>query len=97
MNAWRWVDPRIEQVKLSGIRAYLVGRGWKETPSGNPTLLRFDAADSPQGALFQMLPAKEDFRDFAQSVTYLITTLSEIEDRHPVDILNDILSQQGSQ
>jgi hypothetical protein len=97
MNAWRWVDPRIEQVNVSGLRAYLLARGWKEVPSGSPALLRFEAAGASNCSLFQMLPAREEFRDFAQSVTYFITTLSEIEDRHPVDVLSDILTHQGSQ
>ena len=47
--------------------------------------------------VFYMVPASDRFSDFAQSITYLITTLSEIEDRHPVDILNDILRHQSGE
>ncbi len=92
MNPWRWVDPRIETVSLADLRAYFARRGWKTVPSPNSGLLRFDApAHDGVAPFFQMVPASEDFADFRQRVTELITTLSEIEDRHPVAVLTDIL------
>ena len=38
-----------------------------------------------------MVPASEEFADYRMRIAELITTLSEWEDRHPVEILNDIL------
>jgi hypothetical protein len=92
MNPWRWVDPRVEQVRLANVRSYLLHRGWLLKASPNPTLLRFEEppgrGDPP---LFQMVPSSEQRQDFRQRMVELITTLSEIEDRHPVEVLDDIL------
>jgi hypothetical protein len=41
----------------------------------------------------QVVPASEQFADYRQRVTELITTLSEIEGRHPVAVLDDILGE----
>ncbi len=93
MNPWRWVDPRIEAVGVAELRTYLTGRGWKLVPNPNTHLLRFETPAKKGGlALFQMLPASEEFADFRQRVSELVTTLSEIEDRHPLAVLDDILN-----
>src|SRR5262249_48911606 len=98
MNPWRWVDPRVDSVRLIGVRNYLLGRGWLLSPNPNPNLLRFERPSDKNGKpSFYMVPASDRFSDFAQSITYLITTLSEIEDRHPVDVLNDILRHQSAE
>jgi hypothetical protein len=98
MNPWRWVDPRVRSVQLAGVRSYLLGRGWLLSPNPNPSLLRFERPSDENGKpFFYMVPASDRFCDFAQSVAYLITTLSEIEDRHPVAILNDILQHQAGE
>jgi hypothetical protein len=95
MNPWRWVDPRVQSVRLAAVRAYLVHRGWALKPNPNPNLLHFERPSEENGkAVFYMVPASDHFSDFAQSIINLITTLSELEDRHPVEILNDILQQQ---
>jgi len=92
MNPWRWVDPRIEAVRLADLRAYFAGRGWKLVSHRNPNLLRFEAPVTGGGpSFFQMVPASEEFADFRQRLAELVTTLSEIEGRHPVSVLNDIL------
>ena len=96
MNPWRWVDPRVRSVRLAGVRAYLLGRSWSLKPIANPKLLRFERPAAENGKpVFFMVPASDQFSDLVQSITYLITTLSEFEDRHPVEILNDILQHQG--
>jgi hypothetical protein len=93
VNPWRWVDPRVARVRVADIRAYFLGRGWKPGLSSNPNLLRFEEATSPgQTPLFQMVPASEQSPDYCQRVTELITTVSELEDRHPVAILEDMLA-----
>lgn len=92
MNPWRWVDPRIEAVRIADLRDYFASRGWKLVPNPNPNLLRFEApAEGGGRSFFQMVPASEQFADFHQRIAELVTTLSEIEDRHPVALLNDIL------
>jgi hypothetical protein len=94
MNPWRWVDPRVASVRLAEVRTYLSSRGWQLAPNPSPNLLRFEKPGEENGRPFSyVVPASDDCSDFTQSITYLITTLSELEDRHPVEILNDILRQ----
>ncbi|MBI1915201.1 MAG: hypothetical protein HYS12_10750 [Planctomycetes bacterium] len=95
MNPWRWVDPRIQNVRVANVQSYFARRGWSLQPNPNPNLLRFERLARGKGPpLFQMVPSSEEFADFRQRVAELITTLSELEDRHPVAVLEDILSEQ---
>jgi hypothetical protein len=94
MNPWRWVDPRIQSVRLADVQSYFLRQGWKLKPNPNTNLLRFEKpADGGSQPLFQMIPATEHFADYRQRLVELVTTLSELEDRHPIAVLNDILSQ----
>jgi hypothetical protein len=92
MNPWRWVDPRVKLVRVAELRAYLLGRGWKLTHAPNPRTLLFEGPASDGGEPFILaVPSSEDFTDYPRHIAELITTLSEIEDRHPVEVLNDLL------
>jgi hypothetical protein len=92
MNPWRWVDPRVTQVGLADLQAYFLRKGWKPKPNPNPNLLRFEKATAEKSPLFQVIPASEQFADYRQRVVELITTLSELEDRHPVTVLEEVLT-----
>jgi hypothetical protein len=97
MNPWRWVDPRVSSIRLGAIRAYLEMHGYSQKPSANPTLLRFEADARQNGTgHFFVLPASESAADYVQAITYLLTTLSELEDRHPVAIVEEILRRQAA-
>jgi hypothetical protein len=98
MNPWRWVDPRIRSVRLEGVRRYLESRGWTWKPGPNAAMIYFEAPSGDNGKDLPVcvLPAAEQVGDFVQSLTYFLTTISEIEDRHPVTILEDILQLQGA-
>jgi hypothetical protein len=92
MNPWRWVDPTIEAVRLADVQAYFLAQGWKLRPNPNPNLLRFEKAmDGESQPIFQMVPTSEHAADYRQRLAELITTLSELEDRHPAEVLGDIL------
>jgi len=93
---WRWVDPRVEQVRLADLRAYLLGRGWKPKEYPQPEVIVFQQS-APEGRepVVQVLPASEKTRDFRRSVIEAITSLSALENRHPVEILNEILGPAG--
>jgi hypothetical protein len=95
VNPWRWVDPRVRAVRLADLRAYLLGRGWKLRPSPNPKTLLFErpGIDSAN-SLVQAIPSSEDFSDYSRHIAEFITVLSEIEDRHPVAVLEDMLQQR---
>jgi hypothetical protein len=95
MNPWRWVDPRIQNVRVANVESYFLHRGWSRQANPNPNLLRFERLARGNGPpLFQMVPSSEEFADFRQRIAELITTLSELEDRHPVAVLEDILREQ---
>ena len=97
MNPWRWVDPRVRRVRVAAIQAYLLGRRWTRSPAPNfkTLLLQAPAADGEE-RIRLVIPSSEEFSDYASLVAELITTLSEIEDRHPVEVLNDILGQAAN-
>jgi hypothetical protein len=96
MNPWRWVDPRVVAVSLAALRAYLGQHGWEPRPAPGPNLLRFEKqAGRNEAPLVQIIPASEQLADFRQRLIELITSLSEMEDRHPVGLLDDILAAQG--
>jgi hypothetical protein len=89
------VDPRIAQLLPAGVIAYLLSRGWTQTHDSNPQWLRFEfPSQNGKAPLSQVIPESDNIADFTQSMIYFLTTLSEIEDRHPVEILDNILHQQ---
>jgi hypothetical protein len=89
---WRWVDPRVEQVRLADLRAYLRAHGWKQKPYPRPQVAVFEEPVEEGGEpVVQLLPVSEQARDFRRSVIEAITSLSAVENRHPVEILNEIL------
>ena len=92
MNPWRWVDPRVQKVKLAQVQAYFALLGWVIVPNANPNFIRYERAKKGKGETFyRVIPSAEDYSSFPQDVAELITTLSELENRHPVAVLDDIL------
>jgi hypothetical protein len=97
MNLWGWVDPRVEQVRVPGVRSYMLRHGWKLRPYPGPELLVFDGPLDDDGEpIIQLIPSSERMRDYRLRVVELITALSVLEDRPPVAILNDILAENAS-
>src|SRR5262249_13220439 len=96
MNPWRWVDSRIRDVRLAGVQSYLESRGWTEKPGWRAGTVCFEPPAEGQPRPACVLPDTEA-GDFTMSLTYFLTALSEQEDRHPVEILEDILRMQSSQ
>jgi hypothetical protein len=94
MNPWRWVDPRVRDVRVADIRGYLLPRGWKLLTSPNPDTLIFERSSGVDKQSFiQAIPAHEGFSDYPRHIAEFLTTLSEIEGRHPVEILDELLGQ----
>jgi hypothetical protein len=92
MSHTGWVDPRIEQVTVAGIRAYLLQRGWTPEPFPGPELLVFAGPLDDDGEpMIQVVPSDETYVDYRLRVEELIGALSVLEDRYAVDVLNDIL------
>jgi hypothetical protein len=92
----RWVDPRVQIVRVADVQSYLRRRGWAQRAAPRPQQLAFEEpAGSPDGQAIVYLPASEHFADYPQRILEVITELAEIEDRYAVDVLNDILKQPG--
>jgi hypothetical protein len=88
----RWVDPRVAKVRLADLRAYLLARGWKLKPFPRPEVILFEEPVARgKEPVVQLLPASEQVRDFRRGVIDAITSLSALENRHPVEVLDEIL------
>lgn len=91
MGMERWVDPRVQKVKVADLQRYLLKHGWKEQKP-DPDLLVFEGPRDDYGKpIIQVLPAGEHYADFRQRVIELITALAVIEDRSAQAVLDDIL------
>jgi hypothetical protein len=90
----RWLDPRLGTLRVADIRDYLLRRGWTLVPADLPYTLVFQ---EPPGAdeepFYQFVPDSEDSPDFVRRLVELITLLAFFEDRHPVQVINDIIQQ----
>ena len=94
MNIHRWIDPRVGSVRVSQMCSYLLGRCWHLKAGPASDLLVFEGPPDDDGEpIIQVLPASERYSDYRQRLIELITSLSVIEDRSPLEVLNDILRQ----
>ena len=95
MNMNVWVDPRVANVRLAALESYLLKHGWKRVPHPRRQLMVFEGPlDDDDGEPFLItFPSSESFKDFRADVIQAITALSVLEDRHPVEILNDMLKE----
>jgi hypothetical protein len=85
----------VAQVKAASLHAYLRSRGWRPRSSPRPQLLAFEEPPRRGGKpVVQTVPASEEGSDYVDGVVRAITTLAVLEDRHPVDVLDDILQRQ---
>jgi hypothetical protein len=98
MNLERWVDARVESVGVSALRHYLEAHGWTLKPFSRPQVLLYEGPHDDAGEpITQWVSASEQFSDYREGIVQLITNLSVIEDRHPVEVLNDILGRNGTE
>jgi hypothetical protein len=96
MNYQVWIDPRVAQAKLEGVRSYLTQHGWTRQPYPRPEVQVFAGPLTDDGEpILLLVPATEALVDYRVAIEELISTLAVLEDRYAVDVLNDIL-QAGS-
>lgn len=90
----RWLDPRLYQVRVASIVAYLRSKGWKQAPSDSQHDLVFqEPVLTAEGPLYQWIPVTEQRQDYFARIFELLAALGEIEDRYAGDVLTDILRQ----
>ena len=91
---WRWIDPRVESVRLPELRSYLLAHGWKLKSYPQPQVLVFEEpVAGNEEPIVQLVPVSDQVREFRRSVIDVITSLSAVENRHPAAILDDILRE----
>jgi hypothetical protein len=92
MNLSGWIDPRVEQVRVTDAEAYVLSHGWKRVPYPRPQLLVFGGVLDDDGQeIILTLPSSEHMRDYRAGVVQLISALSVYENRLAVDILDEML------
>ena len=96
MKNWGWVDPRIEQVRVTDVQSYMLRKGWEPRPYPRPELLVFGGILDDDGKeIIQIIPSSERMRDYLLRVVQLIDALSIFENRPCVAILNDLLAEHA--
>lgn len=92
MTSRAWIDPRVSQVTVAQVRAYLTAHGWRLRAPTRPQLLVFEGPLSDEGdPLVLILPSSEMMDDYRMRVEDLVGALGIIENRTAVEILNEIL------
>src|SRR5262245_574952 len=86
-----WVDPRIERVRVTELRSYLIAKGWKIKTQPRPELLLFERESTSGETTLQPVPTMENSSDYLQRVIEVITGLAATEQRYAVEILEEVL------
>src|SRR5262245_3810522 len=95
MNWELWVDPRVATVRIDQPTAYLGDHGWEPRPFPRPEILLYEGPLDDDGeAITLWVPASEQLDDYRFGVARIITNLSVFEERHPVQILDDVLTRR---
>lgn len=94
----RWVDPRVYNLRLADVIAYLESQGWKQVPTDRDHNLVFrepDWAPHRGEPYYQFLPDAEDYDIYGQVIFELITGIAEYEKRWATAIIDDIVGAAG--
>jgi hypothetical protein len=90
----RWLDPRLASLRVSDVQEYLLRWNWKQAAPDRPQTLVFEEPGGAEGGLgYQFLPDSEADPDYFRRMLELITFLAFFEDRHPVQIIDDIVRE----
>ncbi len=80
-------------VSLDEIKAYLLFKGWQETPYRNPRLLVYQGEKDDEGNPIEVvLTQNESYTDTPRRIAEVITTLAELEDRSAEDVAQEVAS-----
>jgi hypothetical protein len=89
-----WIDPRIERVRLDGLRSYLEHHGWQSLgPASNPALLRYERVAEAEVGPTLFVPVQLDRGPALQWVIEMVGELALYEKRWAVEVLQDILTE----
>ncbi len=80
-------------VKVTDLRAYLLGRGWRIRPYSNTQMIYFEGPSDDEGRpIVQLVPASEQLSDYSYRIQELISTLSIIEERPEDEVYRSIVT-----
>ncbi len=88
-----WIDPRIASVRVEDVRGYMLRHGWKLQPYPRPNLLVFGGMNDDGKPIVQILPSSEKLLDYQVRLEELIRSLSVLEQRPTVEILDELLNE----
>jgi hypothetical protein len=97
-----WIDERYKLVTSSLADAYMRRHGWVPVPFSRPELKKYEGPRADDGEpISQFVPLVERSRDFHRCILDLIENLAIVENRHAVDVLEEMLgiaspSENGS-
>jgi hypothetical protein len=87
-----WIDPRIVQMRIEQVQAYLSLRGWKCLgPAGDLHLLRYERADGNENAPTLFLPRIVDEGPGLQWLIEVVEEIARFEERWATEVVGDML------
>ncbi len=91
-----WIDPRIASVRVEDVRGYmLTARLETSTLSKAKRTAGFSGGMNDDGKpIIQILPSSEKLLDYEIRLEELIRSLSILEQRRTVEILDELLNDQ---
>jgi hypothetical protein len=84
------LDPGIERLHFQAVKNYLINTGWQRIHPDIENIMLFDRPEDDQNQL--ILPTNTEFADFSVRTKELILSLAQFENRSPLQILNDLLT-----
>ena len=89
-----WIDPRILELHLEAVRAYLLRNDWEFLgPAAVPDMLMFDTPNPRGDKPNVLLPLKLEYPEQVQRMVELVGDVALYERRWAVDVLSDMLRQ----
>jgi hypothetical protein len=87
-----WIDPRVHQITPALAEAYMRRHGWRAVPFPRPQVRLYEGPPADDGRpMTQLVPVAEQADDYGNRVIDLITNLAVIEQRHAVQVLEEML------
>lgn len=88
-----WIDPRCFTLPISAFREYLLTHGWTLRSSDQGGFVFNGPLDDYGHHIFMVMPSSNKAYDFPLRVADFFRRLSVLEERHPMEILQEMLRQ----
>ena len=87
-----WIDERYKLVTPAQAEEYMRRHGWRAVPFPRPEVRLYEGPMADDGRpITQLVPLLTKAEDFRYRMLDLIENLAIIEDRHAVELLNEML------